>query len=569
MPVWLLAACSVPAIGWDSDRPPDSTPRDPLWSVQGHVLDEQGLPIEGAAVQTDPHGYLVESGADGGFSITRLPGGDYELVVADHERSTTRTPFSLEGDLEGLEVVLPWQPELDGSLRISVLGPGGEAWEGAQVMASEGSEATTDEDGVAWLWGLGGQEVSLTVSDEGLWPYAVTGLQVPEVGALQLTTTLAGQPAEDAVFVGSRICLACHYETVAQWQSTAHAQAFAPELQEPIVGHFEAGAEVPLPDAHATLWMDGEQPTVTLVDDSGTTRDFAVSGQLGWEEGGSALLTDIEGDSWPLPLVWRAEDPARGPDGEAMLLAWQTERWLDEGELLPEPAGLRAEDSCLACHTTGFDQGEWLEEGVGCESCHGAGSSHIAAPEPHKARNITRPDHLDDRRANAVCAQCHSALENHMGQPWPLAEDGSTFQPGQPLDAFGSSVPQLWASGNASAPGQQADELGSSPHGADPTLRCFDCHDPHGGGETEHASLRLESRDNTLCEACHEGHPEHADQPCTGCHMPATSARLGFGDFTGAGDRSSHLFLPVSPQVTLDGFDDEGEQELEIGRAHV
>ena len=534
MHLGLLLACSVPPVGWDSDSPGPAPTVDLLHLIEGRVVDAQG-PVQGAQVQTDPYGYLASTDAEGRFVLEFLPAGAYSLVTAATGHATTRLAVELDADLVDVEVLLPAEAPVDGSVRVLVLGPRGLPWPGATVQSSDGGQGLSDDEGVALLTGLGGQQVDLSVQAEGLWPYDVSALQVPERGARQLTVTLGGRPSEQASTVGSRYCVACHYETVATWRDSRHARALSSELTDPLQDLFEQGAELAVGGGSALLWMQGSSPMVTLVGASTESRDLTVRSHLGGQ--GSVLLTEVDGLWWPLPVAWRAADPERGPDGEPGLLAWEPERWFADGELLEEPAGPDAEQGCLGCHATAYEPQGLLREGVGCEACHGPGSSHIAAPDPQRARFITQPQDLDDERANAVCAQCH-----------------------------GADSPEFWASGNASAPGQQADELPWSGHGGDPTLRCFDCHDPHGG--VEH-SLRLESKEDSLCLACHDS-PEHGhEQRCTSCHMPATAARLGFGEQTGAGDLSSHLFVAVEPQQTVDHFDALGQSTLSPGEYPV
>jgi hypothetical protein len=65
--------------------------------------------------------------------------------------------------------------------------------------------------------------------------------------------------------------------------------------------------------------------------------------------------------------------------------------------------------SCVGCHVTGYAkpggasivQNEGLIH-VGCESCHGAGSLHIAEPDTEPARGMTKSP------AVAVCKECHT-----------------------------------------------------------------------------------------------------------------------------------------------------------------
>jgi hypothetical protein len=65
--------------------------------------------------------------------------------------------------------------------------------------------------------------------------------------------------------------------------------------------------------------------------------------------------------------------------------------------------------SCVGCHVTGYAkpggaavvQNEGLIH-VGCESCHGAGSLHLADPDAEPARGMTKSPSV------AVCKECHT-----------------------------------------------------------------------------------------------------------------------------------------------------------------
>ncbi len=77
---------------------------------------------------------------------------------------------------------------------------------------------------------------------------------------------------------------------------------------------------------------------------------------------------------------------------------------------------------CLPCHTTGYDarSGEYVQEGVTCEECHGPGSGYGAAMEAgNRLRSMgaeTEGDRLLDQVSTAlreqmasgnVCVECH------------------------------------------------------------------------------------------------------------------------------------------------------------------
>jgi predicted CXXCH cytochrome family protein len=140
-------------------------------------------------------------------------------------------------------------------------------------------------------------------------------------------------------------------------------------------------------------------------------------------------------------------------------------------------------DSCLECHTTGFDAvtGQYSEEGVTCESCHGP----MQSDHPQNPMPVT-PDYT-------LCARCHKTT---------------------------------------------TDEWRASRHGA-VNINCESCHNPHS------QAPRADTV-NELCGNCHKDkgssftHGTHANAglQCSDCHM-ATAAHT---DSTGGLFATGHTF---------------------------
>lgn len=76
------------------------------------------------------------------------------------------------------------------------------------------------------------------------------------------------------------------------------------------------------------------------------------------------------------------------------------------------------EDACLACHTTGFGRpGGFAPAGgiaaspglasVGCESCHGPGSEHVASGAPKRGTIVSLGDKCKSCAILQVCGTCH------------------------------------------------------------------------------------------------------------------------------------------------------------------
>ncbi len=76
------------------------------------------------------------------------------------------------------------------------------------------------------------------------------------------------------------------------------------------------------------------------------------------------------------------------------------------------------EDACLACHTTGFSRPGGFPRGgavtahadlatVGCESCHGPGSAHVAPDSPKRGTIVSLGDKCKSCAILQVCGTCH------------------------------------------------------------------------------------------------------------------------------------------------------------------
>lgn len=121
-----------------------------------------------------------------------------------------------------------------------------------------------------------------------------------------------------------------------------------------------------------------------------------------------------------------------------------------------------ADDSCFACHTTGYQafSGEFTHAGVTCEACHGV------TPANHPDEAVAVPVGLE------VCADCHTTTY----QEWQVSAHG------------------------------------------DASLECTSCHNPHP------QQVRF-GENNALCLNCHGdeelpgyAHVTHQEEECTSCH---------------------------------------------------
>ena len=212
---------------------------------------------------------------------------------------------------------------------------------------------------------------------------------VAYVRHLPLTASLDGEKpagwsgatsASAAHFVGSAACQQCHAEVFARWSKTRMANV----VRDPKVH----------PDAIIPDFSKAD-PLLTFTKD-----DIAFVYGSGWKQ---RYFKKVGNDYFPLPAQWDITHKIWRPYHVADNADWWAPLYPDPGDNSKRPTG----PLCDGCHSVGFDIGnnsvaEW---NVGCERCHGAGSTHAEHPTRD---NIINPGRMDYVRANDTCIQCHS-----------------------------------------------------------------------------------------------------------------------------------------------------------------
>jgi hypothetical protein len=247
---------------------------------------------------------------------------------------------------------------------------------------------------------------------------------------------------------------------------------------------------------------------------------------------------------------------------------------------------------CAGCHFTGWERyqdqatGQYLaravndpngelnmdddpeldEINVGCESCHGPGSEHVAGAG--RTGFIVDLKLLSAERSSVVCGRCHDRRQGPggpiVGYTQAINAAGEMARPGisrnELLTKFTDPVKKgptmrgtgrednIWADDiHSNKPHQQySDFLKSKMYRNDRILvACSDCHDMHGN--TPYNRFVLHSAEDSaspLCQRCHVvdllSHMEKKlnsrmkgeQTRCIDCHMPGTASTGGIaGEF--------------------------------------
>ena len=239
----------------------------------------------------------------------------------------------------------------------------------------------------------------------------------------------------------------------------------------------------------------------------------------------------------------------------------------DEEAFVGSPTQAQVHDNASAARkgiralASQFQGHHLVEEGIGCEACHGGGREHAA--DPHiRTSYAPRADFLDvepasgevPKRAlliNRTCARCHQVLFSR----YPFTWEGGFRHTGEPGGSSGTS-------------GEARDFLLGGPAR---NLACTACHDPHALDKPEHLASLATPAGNRVCLPCHasfgspEGFSEHAHHlptgpagSCIACHMPRKNMAL---DYTLT--RYHRIGSPTDRERV------EGDRPLECALCHV
>jgi predicted CXXCH cytochrome family protein len=353
-------------------------------------------------------------------------------------------------------------------------------------------------------------------------------LSTPQEKAEQSAT------ATSAHYVGSAACQKCHAQTYERWKKTPMANVVRDPREHP----------------------DAITPDLSKNPLAKFTKDQVafVYGSI-WKQ---RYFTKIGDDYFPEPAQWDVVNKTWRP----YMVANGTDWWAAfyPPDNMKRPTG----PTCDGCHSVDYNiqtrrVAEW---NVGCERCHGPGSTHV----DHATRgNILNPGRMDYVSANDACIQCHS-----QGRPltnpiegkyydWPVGYHvGLNLRDYWQLEehTLGELSFTHFPDGTAHKNRMQGNDFVQSVmyrRG----VTCFDCHDVHG--TENYAELRKPA--NQICLDCHgpnsrngprtatlAAHTHHKDgstgSECVACHMPKIEVTIANVNVR------AHTFAFITPAMT-------------------
>jgi predicted CXXCH cytochrome family protein len=304
-----------------------------------------------------------------------------------------------------------------------------------------------------------------------------------------------------------------------------------------------------------------------LVDAAGGRRTYQVvrthGGGSGWKQ---RYHVRVGSYHYILPIQWN--------EAPRQWVAYNPQNWFSAGGTAKAPGPAQSyEHNCVGCHSTGLQVAHdaakitagvrYTEGNIGCESCHGPGSTHTLSKDEsdifNPRRLLTKTSGVFDfagnlveteqarqayqnyLRANETCGQCHDRGVSNAAASYQTAfADGTheypyihargergAYRVGEPLSWYYAERPGRWGDTrydyvNSSKQHHQQwadmveavrDSRSGMNHAKNPfdLVSCFDCHNPHGSSIPP--QLRQTSTDNTLCLSCHGGYGPFAPGP--------------------------------------------------------
>jgi predicted CXXCH cytochrome family protein len=368
--------------------------------------------------------------------------------------------------------------------------------------------------------------------------------------ALGQSAPAAPAPAK---FVGSDACASCHRVETGLWRGSHHQAAMAPATEATVLGNF----------SDTTFEHDGvrtrffRKDSKFLVETDGPDGKldvFEVKYTFGVDPLQQYLVEFPGGRLQALPIAWDARPKAKG--GQRWFHLYGAEHIDHTDELHWTRLSQNWNFMCADCHSTDVHKNynaktnhfstTWAEIHVGCESCHGPGSNHIAWAEEIawlQDQMSGKPRRSEPRKTEKefqLCSQCHSRR----------SQISEGFRPGDNFhDFYRIALPReplYFADGHQKEEVYVAGSFALSKMFAK-GVTCSDCHDPHSGG------LRAEG--DAVCTQCHVAeryattkHHFHQQESegarCVSCHMPARTYMV-------ADDRRDHSFQIPRPDLTV------------------
>ena len=361
-----------------------------------------------------------------------------------------------------------------------------------------------------------------------------------------------------ASFVGSEICSGCHQAEAKSWGISQHQAAMQHATERTVLGDFrDAGFDYY--GVHSRFYRENGKFLVETDGPDGRLAVFEVKFTFGVDPLQQYLIEFPDGRIQALSIAWDSRPKDEG--GQRWFHLYPNEEIKHDDVLHWTRLNQNWNFMCAECHSTGVRRNydartdhfatKWAEISVGCEACHGQGSSHVAWARDQESW-WPFGKHEDQNKGLLV------RFDERHGVTWPIdAQSGTARRSAAPLalrkevetcglcHARRAAFHEDWLPGQWLSQTHVVEPLTRSTYYADGQMRdveeaynyapfkqskmfaagvtCSDCHEPH--------SAKLRTPGEGVCLQCHAAekyanvaHRHHAGidraPTCISCHMP-------------------------------------------------
>ncbi|CAN7685888.1 tetratricopeptide repeat protein [Pararhizobium sp. LjRoot238] len=393
---------------------------------------------------------------------------------------------------------------------------------------------------------------------------------------------VSGGPPAAAAFVGSETCSGCHDTEANLWRGSQHKHAMDHATEQSVLGDF-SDARFDYYGVQSRFFRKDGKFLVETDGPDGKPANFEIKYTFGVDPMQQYLIAFPDGRLQALPIAWDSRPKDEG--GQRWFHLYPDEPIPHDDILHWTNLNQNWNYMCAECHSTGvrknYDAANdrfattWAEISVGCETCHGEGSRHVAWAQ---SRRGWWPFGSDDEPEKGLAVR----FDERAGVSW--TPDAATGMPKRSLQppllrkevetcglchARRGQLSEDWVPGPSLSNTHRVSPLDRRLFHADGQMRdveetynyapfkqskmfamgvtCSDCHDPH--------SAALRAPGDGVCAQCHApdtyqtvAHSRHSDaQPplaCASCHMPART-------YMGIDRRHDHSFRIPRPDLTV------------------
>ena len=383
-------------------------------------------------------------------------------------------------------------------------------------------------------------------------------------------------------FVGSKTCAGCHQAEAKLWDASQHKAAMQHATEQTVLGDFKDGS-FDYYGVHSRFFRKDGKFLVETDGPDGKMAVFEVKYTFGVDPLQQYLVEFPDGRIQTLSIAWDTRPKDKG--GQRWFHIYPNEEIKHDDILHWTKLNQNWNFMCAECHSTGLRKNydakadhfatSWAEISVGCEACHGQGSSHAAWA---RAQASWWPFGKREDPSKGLLVR----FDERHGVTWPIdPQTGTARRSSTPLTlrkevetcglchARRAGFHEDWVPGQWLSQTHVVEPLTRNTYYADGQIRdveepynyapfkqskmfaagvtCSDCHEPH--------SLKLRFSGEGVCLQCHASdkyadvrHRHHAGvdpaPSCVSCHMQARTYMV-------VDPRHDHSFRIPRPDLSV------------------